>query len=332
MNTKVNNATDNVTLNSNQLAGMIDAEFEASFEELFEASAKKIRGPLVILAELNRVFGDKLVYFPVPDSPHDPKSNVLTDKYETKVKTDDGYKTLKGSWYKDFYMGTHRGARMGKEIEAIGLAISKPTDVPAEYRDLNKLTKNELESRRKALRQNTTYAVNLIKRAMKVYQQMALINEKLPKIGVEFLTGEDGNVSMSPVPIVVFNKDKMIESKVISVGTLISYDVDKALRDGGSVQDLWATAGSGEGDSGGANDSEPETSFDITVAKFDDLVAELQNFLEGNGGINMAHLSNAIKKWDDSSILSLGDLCSEFQTIYNMIQPRYEKLATAKAA
>lgn len=324
--------TNNTAINAIDLAKLIDADFETNLEGIFEAAAKKAQGPLVMLAEMNRVFGDLLANFPVPDSPWNPQSNVVTDKYERSLKTDDGKKVIKGSWYADFYAATHRGAKVYQELDQISLAITKPEDVAKEYSDLKQLTKSQLEARRNVLRQKKTLGPTMIKKAVKIYQQMALVmqaaSEGKLKATVEIMTDDNGEISRAPTPIVVYDPNKTTSTKVVSVGTFLSYDVDKAIRDGGTVQDLWGTAGSSS--ETGSNDTGPIATFDIKVANFKEYIVDGLNFMEGNGGINTAHLANAMKKWDEAAILSFGDFAAEITNLYNVVKDRYIAISAKK--
>lgn len=311
------------------MAEKIDDQFESELDIIFVAGETQKKGPVKILGELLRIYGaEQLGEWPIPDSEWNPESNYPTDKYERKVAGKE--KPLKGSWYNDLFNETRMGRHYDGAVKAIQSArADKMDEVPKEFEQYKRLTKAELSAEESRWRNRQTMGRNLIKKAMKVHFQMLHIQEQLPKVSVSFLVDDDGNIKSTPTPIVVANASQLAEAKAVSVGTFLGYDVEAAKADGGTVKDLWATAG---GSSKDDTNGDEEHNFHITVKTFDSLMGELATFFEAGKGVNLVSLRTEMSKWDDHSILSFGDAIAELNSIYtsDAFQKRYVPLASGE--
>lgn len=281
----------------------LSEETNADIEATLDAKEVVKRAPLAVLADLERDHGDDLDAFPTVDAGKPDKDGNIPipagnnpDYYSIPGGTDSkGNRiTIKGSFYADYADNTVPGKAITRRIAGIDAAEAGKSDAPAVYK---RMTKDERTSAKARETQRRSDLRAIIKRAMKVYQQMRRLDE-MPAIGwrvqmqevrdtagnVQWVEAEEGQKAddkgraldehgapipvmapmNTPKPMVIYNKAQPERPTVLSISTFLALDVQKAKANGGKMADLLETTTRGSDEEG---QSGADTQQDVGLLK-----------------------------------------------------------------
>lgn len=277
-----------------EFAKKLDKECEGALDTAI-ANKEAVKMDIIFLREhLLRCFTkEELLAAPYPDTkPVDELGNKINnpDKYTAYIKVDGEWKKKPRSFWRDTFELTHIGQRLSAERALIKAGKDGKKDAPKKYVGLSDAERQSEDAR---YAQNETDGVGILKRAFKMILAEWSVNDNMDKVGVRLarvmrrdpktgspVLGADGktpiyDVRRSPKPVIIYDKTTEGEGKAVSIGTLISFDVHRALADGGTMGDLLATAGNGaEEEHGGEGDGS------LTFETFPNAAADLLNFFE----------------------------------------------------
>lgn len=328
-----------------------DALSEDTMDDIADYITSKqdaARGPVTVCIDLQRDFGDEILNWPTPGSKESDTNNP--DKFTLSVVVDGDTKKKPASFYSLVFDSTKRGKRIAANVAAIDAAEKGSADAPAFFTELHgkeaaalyasykRMTKAERTAERARETQDKTNARGVLVKAVKVTQQMARINS-MEKVGVRFFMvttkDEDGVTDIkvlknTPKPIVIYDKTEAANATPVSVDTFLSYDVDTAKANGGTMGDLTETAGrdgSGGTPQAGGKGQVPRIT---SVEQFEGYTAEYAAYLQSEAGkANM--LKSVAGKNPELMIQSLCEIADALDSITTKLRPKYEAILEAKA-
>lgn len=325
------------------LASHVDAGFTAAIDTITYAKETVVSGAIMIEQELRRVFSkEDLASFPIPDSVNSAESPTNNpDKYKAPTPTKDGtVRNSPRSFYNDLFEEMPSGKNIRKQLTGISAAINETNEAPAEYK---RMSKGERKAEQALWQGRVITGRNLIKRAMKLLLQWDRIKSELPKVAIQYVvkTDKDGNESVirSPKPIMVYDPANPVDMNVYSVTSFLSFKPDVALAKGGTVKDLWETAGrqGGEGQ-GDENGGKVVVKVGMGMDDTDKVIATMAHQWDpedADGRKRLAafkkHLTAKDKagKMNEDLILSFGDFMMAADEAWTEIEPIYAKLSKA---
>lgn len=199
----------------------------ASLELIIEAQEEVKMGPLNLERHFVRVFGDDLKAFPVPDS----FGGNNPDKYSLP-----GKKNAKGSFYADLFYDLPVGKALKTDLEGIALALKNDPATPAKYKTFSGGVV-ALDKEKKKLTQRAGSGARAVRMAMAFHFQVERLKD-FDTIALQVTYPEE---SVQTYPVAIFNRVKMTEFKVFSIGALLSLDLDAAEDKGGSYEDVYSS-------------------------------------------------------------------------------------------
>jgi len=275
-----------------------DEVFGVIVDENIEAAAKKKRGPVNMFLTLVRVFGDRIKDFPVPGSSAKDKDigNKPYDKYTVSVTVAGKKVNRPGSFYSDVRDRTPRGKQLLEIIAACekreGVSKGNPT---------------VLADKNKAIDDLKTYREQLVKGVRMAIQWMAIEAAKTEKTlfvepSLQWKDKDKGEIYPTNTPIILAKTTDRSPGEQLSVDQFLALDVAKAIKLGGTLENLMSTS------TRGANNTDDEVTKIENVETADDVLAAFVIFL--NDRTNLTKWRSYLeKKENEDALLSFGDLC-----------------------
>jgi hypothetical protein len=323
-----------------ELAGKADAELIACLDAQIEHKLNSKTGALHVLVGMIHAHTEAVIKdMPIVGShKKDVGANGNYDEYDEQVTNSKGEQKKKTrSSFSDYYDATTLGR---KDYEMITLLADAKADNPkadtlaaikARYGKI--LPKADLNSEHGYWTTRRTEGRNMVKRAVRLFQKIAYVRETLPKVDVRYaLLDYDkpialDNLRKTNLPIIVFEKKPPHSAWAKSIGTFLSFDVDKALKDGGTASDLVASA-----TRAGNGGSDTDTVAIRDVKQFGSYCAELAAYLDPlKGGYDTVVKALGSKSVDPALILSIGDAAETLEALKTKIEKAYQDLSAQRA-
>lgn len=324
-----------------------DEHFTLETDEFLNRKEAVQIGALPTAFELLRMFGDDgIAALPIVGSTKDSGKNNW-DVYETTETKDDGSTvTREHSVIADLAYASPNGVAIDTEITRINAALAKKEDAPDKYKTLSDV---EQKSKKARLTQRRSNLRALWQRSIRIIQQMVRFSEMntldvrvfttpvKPDSGLIYLVpgeqsynGKPEYLVNVPKPFILGEVDpdtnRVTEKTSVSISTFLSYDVQKAIDNGGKFSDLLATAGRKP------KDGAPTTLKPITgESKAGEYWAELEAYYcDPKDGNNRVAKLMATK--NDAAFLSacrVAGAVNGFITKGGPIEARYQRLEVA---
>lgn len=308
------------------LANKLDEDDKAQEEitACIDATMKAKASAVDVYALFRRIYTkDELDAMPYPGT--EAKDVGENQKPDIVKTTDNTGKKITKTWTNDFVSTLRRGKELENKIVDIKKEQKTPGSVPALKGKGSEGLAAELSdatARRNALR-------NMVKRAISVHHQYEAINA-MPLVSIRWIKGKDGQTVMpdkcgtakgrpvtgAPKPLWMFTTaDAGEDGRDFSVTQMLAMDPAKALKAGGTLADLVATAATGA--------DTPEGETQLTVDDFVSSVADFSTVL--NKRENMALLLTKVAPVKDEDDTSADDLLESICRLYLNLAPIYNK-------
>lgn len=314
------------------LVKKLDPEIHQAINDDIEAAIKGKTTAVHILSHFRRIYTlDELNSMPVPGTEveHVEGTNYKADKIKTKDRAGNPITVI---WTNDFVSAMPEGKAYETDIDDVSKEMKTANSVPRfkgwSKSDLVTL-KDDATARRNALR-------SIVKRTILLHHQWVAV-EGMPKIGLRWIRakgkdkaismptkygegefGEDATlVSASVKPIWIYPQEEPSEGRNFSVTQFLAFDPAMALKAGGTMADLVATAGRG-------SDEEPEGEGDGSDMADDAAQATASMFYNWfnkreNQALVLKKIANRKADADGNDWLDL------IGSIYLAVKPIYEK-------
>lgn len=298
-------------------------------------------GPIKTMLFLETHFSDEEgAAIPIVGSKQGETGNRPYDRYTSEVKTADGTRKVPGSWFTDVVKSTARWATLSQEIEYLDQGQGE--GVPPHI--LSMSTGQRAERKAEIRQLIADMRTGLTKGAMLFHQCEAIRKMNPDKVAIKLpiLTqkDKDGN----PVQVVTGNlirlmdPSKELEDEVVTVGSFLQYDADKAALDPdkGSIKSLKATATKAPKKGGPAGKSSVTVPANLEQGKtlLNVLATWCDNTTDEGRKVESAILT-AIAKGDAEGkelLISCGKVCLALDSIWTVIQPAYDDAMRQAAA
>lgn len=301
------------------------------------------KGPIETLLFLSKHFSDEEGHnIPVVGSKKEDSGNKPYDRYTTTVKTADGERKVPGSWFTDVVKSTDVWAELNQRREWVkqGQGEGVPPDIIA-------LSTGERAVEKKRI---DTFIANmrtaLTKGAMLMHQVDAINAMNPERVKVKLPIYEEKGPDGKPVEVVRGNWIRLqdpsgitAEDEVLSVGSFLQYDADKAAKDPdkGTIASLKATASKGpkKKPTGTATAYVVPSNVEQVITLFNCLASGIDQ--EGDAGEKLyaALLTKASGKDADAreTRISIGKVALALDSLWTVIRPAYmlDVEAAAKA-
>ena len=327
-----------------ELASKADAALLATLEGEIAAKIKSKTGALHVLVGMIHSHGIAAINaMPLVGSHKNTSNNYDEyDVFETNTKGEQKKKTR--SQFANYYDATTLGR---KDYQMITLLADAKTDNPkadtkSQMAALYKgkpMSSADLDSEHGYWQTHRSEGRNLIKRSMKLHQKIAYVRENMPKVDVRFALldyqangGGDKSITLDNLrktnkPIIVFEKQPPYSAWSKSIGTFLSFDVAKAIRDGGNAGDLVNSA---------TRKSNKQTTLAPKIAdvkQFGEYAAEMSAFADPTGS-HYRTLATVMAdvKTDGAFVLSVSRLSNYLESLCVKAEKRIADLEAAEIA
>lgn len=316
------------------------AAFGALLYSIAKRKEEEGKGPIETLLFLSNHFSDEEGHnIPVVGSKKGETGNLPYDRYTTEVKTADGKKNVPGSWFTDVVKSTDAWAELNQRREWVrqGQGEGVPPDILAMSTGERAVEKKRIDTFINNMR------TALTKGAMLMHQVDA-INAMNPnrvkvKLPIYLEKGSDGNM----VDVVRGNLIRLqdpsgitAEDEVVSVGSFLQYDAEKAAQDPdkGSIASLKATASKGPKKKAATTVTYTvPTNIEQTITLFNCLASGLDQESETGEKRYAELLTKASGKDKDAreTRISIGRVALAIDSLWTVIRPAYMRDVEAEA-
>jgi hypothetical protein len=317
-----------------------DAEFIAALDYVANLRGETQKQPRVILAELKRIFGPMLDGVPRMDS-KEGDGNEAFNEYTYHVTVDGERKAKKGTWLADFYETLPQASiyYLRKELIAecnAGNAKPNYSDKALQVHadEIYSMIPEQRVAEKNKISNRITAERNAIRDAINLFYVWHDI-ENMPEVMIDWLY-VDKNAPVdkrvirdTPKPVKVWSKSDIDNFEYYSIATLITLDPAKAMKAGGSMDNLKATIGRGRKGGDGTKTSK----FKIeTVSDLEDAIIGIAQFKEVldsmKNGKGMTALFNQLNKAESDDFLRS---CFDASFFLDIITSKPEYASRVKA-
>lgn len=315
------------------------SEFGAMLYSIALTKQLERKGPITSMLFLETHFDyDEL---PIVGSKMGETGNRPYDRYSTKVKTESGERSIPGSWFTDVVKSTPQAGSILQEIEWAGQGQGE--GIPPHILEMGSARKKEYI---KEQRQLLTDMRTALTKGAQLWHQLESIGSmntetvkvKLPVMVQKNGDGTDGQVVTGNL-IRLQDPSGVLEDESVTVGQFLQYDADKASKDPdkGTIKSLKATADRAPRKPGGtvagkaytvpANLEQGKTLFNV-------LATWVDNTTDQGKKVESILLSAMAKEGaeGDELVESVGKVCLALDSLWTVIQPRYDAIERRKAA
>lgn len=315
-------------------------ELSALLGDIATTKEMERRGPIQTFLFLETHFTEEESHaIPIVGSKMGETGNLAYDRYTVEVKTADGKRKVPGSWYTDAVRSTEEGQRILQRIEH--LDAGQGDGIPEDILKLG--SAQRIEEKVKLRQRLADMRVGLTKGAMLFHQveEIAKINPDRIKVKLPFFEEKGGDGE--PKTVVKGNLIRLqdpkneYEDEVVTVGQFLQYDAEATAKDkdGGTIKSLKATAAraprtvkpAGKAVTVPTNLNEGLTLFNVLSTWVDNTTPEGQKI----ESMLLAHMSKEGAD-SDETVESVGKLCLALDSIWTVIQPRFDIIQRRKAA
>lgn len=348
------------TLLAKQIEDMAASVAEDFSEKTLEYIGKFIaikqeqtRGPAAMALRLTADHGsDAIVDWPEPGSKEGSTGNRLPDKFTTTYIVDGVNKRKPASFYSLVVADTDRGVSIGlaiaelDQIEKLAEPSPQWVDAYGEDKDAKEMwlkykayTKAERAQERARLVNDRTNFRGLVVKGTRVVKHMAKVNA-MSKVGVTFAyepkktndKDEERVLKNTPAIVVLYSKgeqggafDPTADVSTCTIDTFLSYKVDTAIANGGSLKDLIATAARDTGNKSPQKDSKNKVPAISNRNMLGSFINELASYIGTNEGKAEMLALTAEKDEGKMTIIALCIIADRIDSITSKQRHVYEK-------
>jgi hypothetical protein len=246
----------------------------------------------------------------------------------TKINAAGTRVAAKGSWYADWAMTLPWVQQARKDYDYFVDQLAKTPTTPrrAEHKGWSR---SRLIGERDLAKERTNNPTTDVRKVIRIMAQLDAVNA-MPKCGAFFQADETKGtyeITSNQVPIVVYDKNNIMLGDPVTITTFLSYDVAKAIKLGGTYDNLISTATRAPGD--------PKTQTStLTEETWTGAGAELAVFFANSKVIADFERKWANQTMSDDDIKIIGMLARNLNVLYAMegFGKRYHELIAADKA
>lgn len=299
------------------------------------------KGPIEMVLFLEQTYSDEEGHnIPQVGSKQGETGNKPFDRYTSELKTEQGIRKVPGSWFTDAVKSTDEYGSLNQRRD--WLKQGQGEGVPRDILEMSSSAK--LMEKVRIDRFIANMRTGLTRGAMLMHQMDAInsmnperVKAKLPIYPEKDANGKEVLVVRGNLIRITDPSGIIAEDEVVTVGSFLQYDADKAAKDldKGTIVSLKATASKApkKSKATGTAPTVPAT-LEQVLTLFNVLASGLDNGTDQGVKLSAALLAACAKDGPegDEAVISIGNVAMAVDSVWNVIGTRYATIMARKAA